>query len=155
MIDRIHPHNVSFHKTNYFRKNLIFLQNSLTIKIRLVKNNIFIAFLKKTLNGTLLLQQYNLNKNKLFKNKLLAISFLLPELIKLSLVEFFMKYSRYRDYNLIIQIYSGSQITSPLLTNLILFSEFNIISTEIFCCRPHNGCRQKKLQRKKTFTLLL
>jgi len=128
----------------------------LFIKLRIVRNNIFISFVLKN-NGEeiKILKQYSLKKSKLFKNKLLLTSFLLNEMLKISISSFFIEYPELVFYRLGIQIYYFNIVPSFFFNFIKYFNNFNIFSIEFFLCRSHNGCRRKKIQRKKTAYLSL
>jgi len=151
MIQRIKKINIKCE--HFLMKNVTPV---LFIKLRIVKNNIFISFvLKSNKKVSTILKQYSLKKSNLFKNKLLLTSFLLNEILKHSISNFFSDYLDLIFYRISLQIYYFNIVSSFFFNFIKYFKKFNIFSIEFFLCRSHNGCRKKKVQRKKISYVLL
>lgn len=143
------------YKNVYFIKKKLKLNKILKIKIRFFNNNIFISFLEQKNNQFYLLKQYSLFQSGLFKNKLLLSTFLLKEILRKSLFTFFKKYYYLQNYNIILYILY-TNISSDLIYNIVqFFKKYSLQSVVLNSCRAHNGCRQKKTQRKKTRVIIL
>ena len=119
----------------------------LVFKIKPVLNNLYLSIIFTYYNKTKLIKHYNLSTLQFFKNKSLISSFFLLELLQL-IKQILIKLPL-KELNLIIELMHNSITTNLIKTVLSYFKTFTNFYLKINPLTPYNGCRLKKLRRKK------
>ena len=149
-----------FYKYNLIKKtiflyNLLNIQEKPTIHIQIkpVLNNLYLSYTFAYKKTKKTLKHFNLHTLDFFRNKTLIINFFLLELLKL--IKFIINILPKFKFNLIIELIYQS-LNKTLITLVInYFKNLQNFFLKFRNNLPFNGCRLKKIRRKKVLIYYL
>lgn len=143
-----------FYKYTVIKKHIFFnfltnidVKPKLIIQIQPVLNNLYLSYHFSYKSTTKILKHFNIHTMDFFKNKSLILNFFLLELLKITkyTIDLLPKFK----YNLFIEFIQCT-LNKPLITLLLYyFKNIQNLFFKLNLSLPHNGCRLKKLRRKK------
>ena len=144
-----YSYNLPLIKKNFYFFNWMQYKNKpqLILKIKPVLNNLYLSIIFNYKTKTKLIKHYNISTLDFFKNKSLINSFFLLELLKL--LKNILVFFPLNKLNLIIELMHKSLTSKFIQTILSFFKPFKNFYLKLNSLTPFNGCRLKKLRRKK------